>query len=73
MLEEKHANLMSVCITYYIYAYQLRCPKQDVLRTLIKVIYASATEAKHTSLYALLLNRHPCRFWLGYEQSSKNI
>ena len=39
----------------------------------IKVIYASATEAKHTSLYALLRNRHPCRFWLGYEQSSKNI
>ena len=33
MLEAKHANLMSVCITYYIYAYQLHCPKQDVLRT----------------------------------------
>ena len=30
-------NLMYECITYYIYAYQLHCPKQDVLRTLIKV------------------------------------
>ena len=28
-----HANLVYECITYYIYAYQLRCPKQDVLRT----------------------------------------
>ena len=73
MLEAKHANLMSVCITYYIYAYQLHCLKQDVLRTLIKVFYTFATKAKHTSLYALLLNRHPCRFWLGCEQSSKNI
>ena len=33
-----HANRNYKCITYYIYAYQLRCPKQDVLRTLIKVI-----------------------------------
>ena len=29
---------MYECITYYIYAYQLHCPKQDVLRTLIWVI-----------------------------------
>ena len=35
MLGSKHANLMYECITYYIYAYQLRCTKQDVLRTLI--------------------------------------
>ena len=68
-----HANLVCECITYYIYAYQLRCPKQDVLRTLIKALYTFATEAKHTSLYALLQNRHPCRFWLECEQSSKNI
>ena len=45
MLEAKHANLMSVCITYYIYAYQLHCPEQDVLRTLIKNFYIYATEA----------------------------
>ena len=44
MLGSKHANLIYGCITYYIYAYQLRCPKQDVLRTLIKVFYMSATE-----------------------------
>ena len=31
----KYDNLMYECITYYIYAYQLRCTKQDVLRTLI--------------------------------------
>ena len=37
MLGSKHANLIYECITYYIYAYQLRCTKQDVLRTLIKV------------------------------------
>ena len=37
MLGKKHANLMYKCITYYIYTYQLHCPKQDVLRTLIKV------------------------------------
>ena len=35
MLGAKHANLIYECITYYIYAYQLRCTKQDVLRTLI--------------------------------------
>ena len=35
MLGSKHANLIYECITYYIYAYQLRCTKQDVLRTLI--------------------------------------
>ena len=33
MLGSKHANLMYECITYYIYAYQLRCTNQDVLRT----------------------------------------
>ena len=33
MLRSKHANLIYECITYYIYAYQLRCTKQDVLRT----------------------------------------
>ncbi len=38
MWVSKHAYLVHECITYYIYAYQLRCPKQDVLRTLIKVI-----------------------------------
>ena len=64
MLRSKHGNLIHECITYYIYAYQLRCPKQDVLRTLIKMFYPSATEAKHTSLYALLLKQHPCCFWL---------
>ncbi len=37
MLRSKHGNLIHECITYYIYAYQLRCPKQDVLRALIKV------------------------------------
>ena len=30
---DKHAQLIYECITYYVYAYQLRCPKQDVLRT----------------------------------------
>ena len=34
MLGSKHANLMYECITYYIYAYQLRCTKQDVLGTI---------------------------------------
>ena len=34
----KHANLIYECIMYYIYAYQLRCPKQDVLRTQPKII-----------------------------------
>ena len=29
MLGSKHANLIYGCITYYIYAYQLRCTKQD--------------------------------------------
>ena len=29
-----HANLVYECITYYIYVYQLRCPKQDVLGTI---------------------------------------
>ena len=38
----KHANLICECITYYIYAYQLHCTKQDILRTLIKVFYTSA-------------------------------
>ncbi len=33
MLGSKHANLMYECIMYYIYAYQLHCTKQDVLRT----------------------------------------
>ena len=33
----KHVNLVYECITYYIYAYQLRYPEQDVLRALIKV------------------------------------
>ncbi len=33
MRVSKHAYLVHECITYYIYAYQLRCPKQDVLRT----------------------------------------
>ena len=33
MLGSKHANLIYKCITYYIYAYQLRCTKQDVLIT----------------------------------------
>ena len=33
MLGSKHANLIYECITYYIYAYQLRCTKQDVLIT----------------------------------------
>ncbi len=33
MSGSKHANLIHECITYYIYAYQLRCTKQDVLRT----------------------------------------
>ena len=29
----KHAYLVYECITYYIYAYQLHCTKQDVLKT----------------------------------------
>ena len=33
----EHAGLIYECITYYIYTCQLRCPKQDVLRALIKV------------------------------------
>jgi len=41
----KYANLICKCIAYYIYAYQLRCPKQDVLRTLRKIFYTFATEA----------------------------
>ena len=69
----KHADLSCECITCYIYAYQLHCPKQDVLRTLIKVFYTFATEAKHTSVYALLLKQHPCCFWLDTKQSFKNI
>ena len=32
-----------------------------------------AAEAKHTSVYALLLNQLPCWFRLLYEQSPKNI
>ena len=61
----KHANLIYACMTYYVYAYQLHCTKQDVLRTLIKAFYICATEAKHTSVYALLLKQPPCCFWLG--------
>ena len=38
-----------------------------------KCFYLYASEAKHTSVHALLLKRHPCRFWLWREQSSKNI
>ena len=38
-----------------------------------KCFYLYASEAKHTSVYALLLKRHPCRFWLLREQSPKNI
>ena len=30
----KHANLIYECITYYIYTYQLRYPKQDILGTI---------------------------------------
>ena len=41
----KHTDLIDECIMYYIYTYHLRCPKQDVLRTLIKVFYMFATEA----------------------------
>ena len=41
----KHANLVYECITSYIYAYQRRCPKQDVLRTLMNAFYTYATEA----------------------------
>ena len=29
----KYDNQIYECITYYVYAYQLRCTKQDVLRT----------------------------------------
>ena len=68
----KHPDLLKKCIACYIYTYQLQCTKQDVLRTLINVFYLYANEAKHTSMYALLLKRHPCRFWLGGEQSPKN-
>ena len=32
----KHTDLIDECIMYYIYTYHLRCPKQDVLRTLIR-------------------------------------
>ena len=32
-----------------------------------------ATDAKHTSLYALRLKQHPCCFWLDLAQSPKNI
>ena len=41
----KHANLVYECITSYIYAYQRRCPKQDVLRTLMNAFYTYATKA----------------------------
>ena len=37
MLGGKTCQFNDKCITYYIYTYQLHCPKQDVLRTLIKV------------------------------------
>ena len=33
----KHADLIFICISCYIYAYQLRCTKQVVLRALKKV------------------------------------
>ena len=62
-----------VLIVCYIYTYQLRCTKQVVLRTLRNGYYLYANEAKHTAIYALLLNRHPCRFGLWREQSPKNI
>jgi len=64
MLRAKHANLMYEYITYYIYAYQLHCPKQDVLRTMIWVIVYIRHRSRHTSLYALLQKQHPCCFWL---------
>ena len=57
MFRSKHADLMYECITYYIYAYQLRCPKQDVLRTLIKVFYMSATEAGIRAAFGWRLSR----------------
>ena len=46
MLGSKHANLMYECITYYVYEYQLHCPKQDVLRTLIKVFLSVRHRSK---------------------------
>ena len=73
VLVSKRADLIFMCISCYIYTYQLRCTKQAVLRTLRNVYYLYATEAKHTSMYALLLKRHPCHFWLWREQSPKNI
>jgi hypothetical protein len=33
ILVSKYANPICECITYYVYVYQLHCPKQDVLRT----------------------------------------
>ena len=38
-----------------------------------KCFYLYASEAKHTSVYALLLKRHSCRIWLWRKQSPKNI
>ena len=46
----KHDSVNYECITYYIYAYQLRCAKQDVLGT----IYASPKSRdmhKYNTLY----------------------
>ena len=47
----KHANLVYEYITSYIYAYQRRCPKQDVLRTLMNAFYTYA----HQKLPAYIL------------------
>ena len=44
---DKHAQLIYECITHYVYAYQLRCPKQDVLRTLIKVFLYVRHRSRH--------------------------
>ena len=48
--------------------YKARCSKDSG-----KYFYLYANEAKHTSVYALLLKRHPCRIWLWRKQSPKNI
>ena len=59
-------NVLYLCISAPLY--EARCSKNSD----IGFLYVRH-RSRHTSLYALLLNRHPCRFWLVCEQSSKNI
>ena len=56
-----YADLVFECITYYIYAYQLRCTKQDVLRTskLLQKVVICINIIRYTQLgiYNMLWHR----------------